>query len=154
MKTKKLVIYLKRISEFVQSLMFKMKELTKGEEQVMQLLWKLEKAFVKDLIDEMPEPKPAYNTVSTIVRILEKKGFVGHNAYGKTHEYFPLVARKDYTRSFMKNFMRNYFRGSFKEMVSFFAKEDNMSLSDFDELMEDVKRDLENENSEENEQHS
>jgi predicted transcriptional regulator len=131
-----------------------MKELTKGEEQVMQLLWKLEKAFVKDLIDEMPEPKPAYNTVSTIVRILEKKGFVGHNAYGKTHEYFPLVARKDYTRSFMKNFMRNYFRGSFKEMVSFFAKEDNMSLSDFDELMEDVKRDLENENSEENEQHS
>lgn len=154
MKTKKLVIYLKRISEIVQSLMFKMKELTKGEEQVMQLLWKLEKAFVKDLIDEMPEPKPAYNTVSTIVRILEKKGFVGHNAYGKTHEYFPLVARKDYTRSFMKNFMRNYFRGSFKEMVSFFAKEDNMSLSDFDELMEDVKRDLENENSEENEQHS
>lgn len=154
MKTKKLVVYLKRISEFVQSLMFKMKELTKGEEQVMQLLWKLEKAFVKDLIDEMPEPKPAYNTVSTIVRILEKKGFVGHNAYGKTHEYFPLVARKDYTRSFMKNFMRNYFRGSFKEMVSFFAKEDNMSLSDFDELMEDVKRDLENENSEENEQHS
>lgn len=154
MKTKKLVIYLKRISEIVQSLMFKMKELTKGEEQVMQLLWKLEKAFVKDLIDEMPEPKPAYNTVSTIVRILEKKGFVGHNAYGKTHEYFPLVSRKDYTRSFMKNFMRNYFRGSFKEMVSFFAKEDNMSLSDFDELMEDVKRDLENENSEENEQHS
>lgn len=154
MKTKKLVIYLKRISEIVQSLMFKMKELTKGEEQVMQLLWKLEKAFVKDLIDEMPKPKPAYNTVSTIVRILEKKGFVGHNAYGKTHEYFPLVARKDYTRSFMKNFMRNYFRGSFKEMVSFFAKEDNMSLSDFDELMEDVKRDLENENSEENEQHS
>ncbi|MEE4285931.1 MAG: BlaI/MecI/CopY family transcriptional regulator [Mariniphaga sp.] len=128
-----------------------MKELTKAEEQVMQLLWKLEKAFVKDLIDEMPEPKPAYNTVSTIIRILEKKGFVGHNAYGKTHEYFPLVARDEYTRSFMKNFMRNYFSGSFKEMVSFFAKKDNMSLSDFDELMDDVKRDLENENPEENE---
>lgn len=131
-----------------------MKELTKAEEQVMQLLWKQEKAFVKGLIDEMPAPKPAYNTVSTIVRILEKKGFVGHNAYGKTHEYFPLVSREEYTRSFMKNFMRNYFSGSFKEMVSFFAKEDNMSLSDFDDLAEDVKRDLENENPEENEQHS
>jgi BlaI family transcriptional regulator, penicillinase repressor len=128
-----------------------MKELTKAEEQVMQLLWKLEKAFVKDLIDEMPKPKPAYNTVSTIVRILERKGFVGHNAYGNTHEYYPLLTRDEYTRSYMKKFMRNYFSGSFKEMVSFFAKEDNMSLSDFDELMEDVKRDLENENSESDE---
>ncbi len=123
-----------------------MKELTKAEEQVMQFLWKLEKAFVKDIIEEMPVPKPAYNTVSTIIRILEKKGFVGHNAYGKTHEYFPLISRKEYTRSFMKNFMRNYFSGSFQEMVSFFAKEDNMSLSELDELMEDVKRDIENEN--------
>ena len=131
-----------------------MKELTKAEEQVMQLLWKQEKAFVKDLVEEMPEPKPAYNTVSTIIRILEKKGFVDHNAYGKTHEYFPLISRKEYTRSFMKNFMRNYFSGSFQEMVSFFAKEDNMSLSDFDELMEDVKRDLENENPDNDEQRS
>ncbi len=128
-----------------------MKELTKGEEQVMQLLWQQEKAFVKDLIEVMPEPKPAYNTVSTIIRILEKKGFVGHNAYGKTHEYFPLISRKEYTKKFMKNFMRNYFSGSFQEMVSFFAKEDNMSLADLDEMIEDVKRDLENENPEENE---
>jgi predicted transcriptional regulator len=128
-----------------------MKELTKAEEQIMQLLWELEKAFVKDIIEQIPEPKPAYNTVSTIIRILEKKGFVGYKAYGKTHEYFPLVSRKDYTRSFMKNFMRNYFSGSFQEMVSFFAKEDNMSLSDLDELMEDVKRDLQTENPDENE---
>ena len=128
-----------------------MKELTKAEEQVMQLLWKKEKAFVKDLIDEIPEPKPAYNTISTIIRILEKKGFVDHNAYGKTHEYFPMISRKEYTRSYMKNFMRNYFSGSFQEMVSFFAKEDNMTLADFDELVEDVKRDLENENSTDNE---
>jgi predicted transcriptional regulator len=129
----------------------KMKELTKAEEQVMQLLWQKERAFVKDLIEEMPEPKPAYNTVSTIIRILEKKGFVGHTAYGKTHEYHPLVSKKEYTRSFMKNFMRNYFSGSFKEMVSFFAKQDNMSLSDLNELMDDVKRDLENENPEKDE---
>lgn len=128
--------------------MNKMKELTKAEEQVMQLLWNLEKAFVKDIIEKMPVPKPAYNTVSTIIRILEKKGFVGHKAYGKTHEYFPLLSRKEYTRSFMKNFMRNYFSGSFQEMVSFFAREDNMSLSDLDELMEDIKRDIKNENRE------
>ena len=131
-----------------------MKELTKAEEQVMQLLWKQGKAFVKDLVEEMPDPKPAYNTVSTIVRILEKKGFTGHNAYGKTHEYYPLISRKEYTRSYMKNFMRNYFSGSFQEMVSFFAKEDNMSLTDLDELMDDVKRDLENENPDDNEQRS
>ncbi|MEN8116758.1 MAG: BlaI/MecI/CopY family transcriptional regulator [Bacteroidota bacterium] len=131
-----------------------MKELTKAEEQVMQLLWRLEKAFVKDIIEQMPVPKPAYNTVSTIIRILEKKGFVGHNAYGKTHEYFPLISRKEYTRTFMTNFMRNYFSGSFQEMVSFFAKEDNMSLSELDDLMEDVKRDLENDNSETDEQRS
>jgi predicted transcriptional regulator len=127
-----------------------MKELTKAEEQIMQLLWEQEKAFVKDIVEQIPEPKPAYNTVSTIIRILEKKGFVGYKAYGKTHEYFPLVSRKDYTRSFMKNFMRNYFSGSFQEMVSFFAKEDNMTLSDLDELIDDVKRDLQTENSEEN----
>jgi predicted transcriptional regulator len=120
-----------------------MKELTKAEEQIMQLLWEQEKAFVKDIVDQMPEPKPAYNTVSTIIRILEKKGFVGHNAYGKTHEYFPLVSRKDYTRTYMKSFIRNYFSGSFQEMVSFFAKEDKMSVADLNELMDDVKRDLE-----------
>jgi predicted transcriptional regulator len=128
-----------------------MKELTKAEEQIMQLLWEQEKAFVKDLVEQIPEPKPAYNTVSTIIRILEKKGFVGYKAYGKTHEYFPLVSRKDYTRSFMKNFMRNYFSGSFQEMVSFFAKEDNMSLAELDELMEDVKRDLQTDIPDENE---
>lgn len=122
-----------------------MKELTKAEEQVMQILWKLGKGFVKDLMDEMPEPRPAYNTVSTIVRILEKKGFVDHNAYGKTHEYYPLITRDEYTRTFMKTFMRNYFSGSFKEMVSFFAKGSNMSLSQLDDLIEDVKKDLEDE---------
>jgi len=128
-----------------------MKELTKAEEQIMQLLWEQEKAFVKDIVEQMPHPKPAYNTVSTIIRILEKKGFIGHNAYGKTHEYYPLIARKDYTRTYMKSFIRNYFSGSFQEMVSFFAKEDNMSLADLDELVEDVKRDLKNENFKENE---
>ncbi len=118
------------------------RELTRAEEQIMQILWKLKKAFVKDIIKQMPEPKPAYNTVSTIVRILEKKGFVGYEAFGKTHRYFPLISKKEYTRSYMKNFMKNYFSNSFKEMVSFFAREDNMSVSDLEELMKEVGKDL------------
>ena len=122
-----------------------MKELTKAEDQIMQILWKLEEGFVNDIIEKMPEPKPAYNTVSTIVRILEKKGFIDHKAYGKTHQYFPLISKKEYTRSYMKNFMGSYFGNSFKEMVSFFAKEDNMSIGDIEALMKEVKKDIENE---------
>ena len=119
-----------------------MKELTKAEEQIMHILWKLNEGVVNDIIENMPEPKPAYNTVSTIVRILEKKGFVDHKAYGKTHLYFPLMSKKEYTRSFMKKFMSSYFGNSFREMVSFFAKEDNMSVSEIEELMQDIKNDI------------
>ena len=119
-----------------------MKELTRAEEQVMQILWEMDKAFVRDIIDEMPEPKPAYNTVSTIVRILEKKGFVDHKAYGKSHQYFPIVSKKEYTRSFGKRFMRNYFDGSFKEMVSFFAREDKLDIHELNNLLEEVRRDI------------
>lgn len=124
-----------------------MNDLTKAEEQVMQILWKLEKAFVKNIIDEIPHPQPAYNTVSTIIRILERKGFVNHNAFGKTHEYFPLISKKEYTKTFMKKFIRNYFSGSFQEMVSFFAKEDNMSLNELENLVKDVSKELDEENS-------
>ena len=118
------------------------RELTRAEEQVMQVLWKLEKAFVKDIVEQMPDPKPAYNTISTIVRILEKKGFVGYEAFGKTHRYFPLISKKEYTHSYMKSFMKNYFSNSFKEMVSFFAKEDNMSVSELEDLLKEVGKDL------------
>ncbi|MDP2337820.1 MAG: BlaI/MecI/CopY family transcriptional regulator [Bacteroidota bacterium] len=123
-----------------------MKELTKAEEQIMQELWILEKAFVKEIVDKLPEPKPAYNTVSTIIRILEKKGFVDHYAYGKTHQYFPLVSKTDYTKSYFKNFLNGYFSNSFQEMVSFFAKEDKMSLSELEEIIKEVGKDLEPEN--------
>jgi len=119
-----------------------MKELTKAEEQIMHILWKLNEGVVNDIIENMSEPKPAYNTVSTIVRILEKKGFVDHKAYGKTHLYFPLMSKKEYTRSFMKKFMSSYFGNSFREMVSFFAKEDNMSVSEIEELKQDIKNDI------------
>lgn len=111
----------------------------------MQILWNLEAGFVNDIIDKMPEPKPAYNTVSTIVRILERKGFVNHKAFGKTHQYFPLVSKKEYTKKFLKRFMGSYFGSSLKEMVSFFAQEDKMSVNEIEELMNDIKKDIQNE---------
>jgi len=119
-----------------------MKELTKAEEQVMQILWKIEKGFVKDVLSKMPEPKPAYNTVSTIIRILEKKGFVGYKAYGKTHEYFPIVDKTEYSNFYLKNFIGGYFNGSFQKLVSFFAKENDMDIQQFESLMKHVEDDL------------
>jgi BlaI family penicillinase repressor len=111
-----------------------MKELTKAEEQIMQVLWKLRKAFVKDIIEKLPEPRPAYNTVSTIIRILEKKGVVSHTAYGKTHEYFPLISRDEYKKKFLKSFIKRYFGDSFQEMVSFFASDRDISLQELEEI--------------------
>jgi len=116
-----------------------LKELTRAEDQVMQILWKLEKAFVKDIVEQMPEPKPAYNTVSTIVRILETKGFIGHKAYGKTHEYFPLVTREKYTRFYLNNLLKGYFNGSFQNLVSFFAKENKMEIKEIEKLLNEIK---------------
>lgn len=115
-----------------------MKELTKAEDQIMQILWTIEKGFVKDIMDHLSEPKPAYNTVSTIVRILEKKGFVGYKAYGKTHEYFPLIAKENYTRFYLNNMVKGYFNGSFQNLVSFFAKENNLNVNDIDKLMSEL----------------
>ena len=111
-----------------------MKQLTKAEEEVMQHLWKLEKAFVKEIIAEMPEPKPAYNTVSTIVRILEQKEFVSYEAFGKSHRYYPLVSKEAYSKFTLKDMVQNYFGGSFKQLVSFFTKEEQLSVKDIEEL--------------------
>lgn len=111
-----------------------MKELTRAEEEIMQVLWALGKGFVKDVIDELPVPKPAYNTVSTIVRILEKKGFVAHRAYGKTYEYYPVVSKDEYKKRYLKSFLKRYFGDSFPELVSFFAGERDVSLKELEEL--------------------
>ena len=116
-----------------------LKELTKAEDQVMQILWKLEHAFVKDIIEELPEPKPAYNTISTIVRILETKGFVDHKAYGKTHEYFPIITKEKYTKFYLNNLLKGYFNGSFQNLVSFFAKENKMDIKSLEKLLEEIK---------------
>ncbi|PVX52467.1 putative transcriptional regulator [Balneicella halophila] len=111
-----------------------MKELTKAEEQIMQELWKLEKAYVKNIIEQLPEPKPAYNTVSTIVRILERKGFVSHEACGKSHLYYPIIAKDNYKKAFVKHFVKDYFSNSFQNMVSFFANNKEISVNELEEI--------------------
>jgi len=120
-----------------------MQELTKAEEQVMQILWMLERAFVKEIVEEFPDPKPAYNTVSTIIRILEKKGVVSHKAYGNTYEYYPLVLRDEYKKKFLKSFVRRYFGGSFPEMVSFFAGERDLSVEELEEIRKRLNEEIE-----------
>jgi BlaI family transcriptional regulator, penicillinase repressor len=110
------------------------RELTKAEEQIMQVLWELEKGMVHDILDRFPEPKPAYNTVSTIVRILEQKGFIDHKAYGRTYEYFPLVNKKDYTRTYFRHFVSNYFENSYHSLASFFTKEEKLSIRELEEI--------------------
>lgn len=111
-----------------------MKELTKAEEQIMQILWTIEKGFVNNILEKLPLPKPAYNTVSTIVRILEKKGFVGHIAYGKAHEYYPLISKREYTKSYFRGFMNNYFGNSYQALASFFTKENSLSIEELEEI--------------------
>ena len=127
-----------------------MKELTKAEEQIMHVLWFLEKAFVKDIIERLPSPKPAYNTVSTIVRILEKKGFVGHDAFGKTHLYRPLIAKEDYTQKFLQSFVKDYFDDSYQELVSFFARDRNLTVSELEEILTALREEIKKQKAEKN----
>lgn len=113
-----------------------MKELTKAEEQVMQILWQLKEAIVKQILDKMPdEPKPAYNTVSTVVRVLESKGFVDHKAYGNSHVYFPIVSEEDYKKFAFDKVIKSYFNNSYKTLVSYLVKEQKLNLSELAELI-------------------
>ncbi|MCD7970923.1 MAG: BlaI/MecI/CopY family transcriptional regulator [Alistipes sp.] len=111
------------------------KELTRAELQVMQILWDLERGFVNDIIDRMESPKPAYNTVSTIVRILEKKGFVSHESFGKSHRYYPLISRSDYTDKYMNSVLSNFFDNSLPSMVSFFSRREKLSVREIDDII-------------------
>lgn len=116
------------------------KTLTKAEEEIMQVLWQLENAFVKDIIVKMPSPKPHYNTVSTIIKILEEKGFVDHESFGKSNRYFPLVDKDDYSKKSMKQFVKKYFEGSFSNMLSFFAKEKDISVQQLEDILNELKK--------------
>jgi BlaI family transcriptional regulator, penicillinase repressor len=124
-----------------------MKELTKAEEQVMQILWDIKTGFAKDVRARFREPRPAITTVSTILRILQDKGFVGYRAYGKTHEYFPLVEKKTYTRLVMKGIMLKYFGNSLRQMVSFFSQEKGLSVSELEELKRIIEEEIRNQKS-------
>lgn len=111
-----------------------LRELTKAEEQVMQVLWQLKKTNVHSIIEQLPEPRPAYNTVSTIVRILEQKGFVGHESRGRAHLYFPLVEKDQYRTFAISNLMDGYFQGSLSKMVSFFVEKEKLNPQEVDEI--------------------
>jgi predicted transcriptional regulator len=119
-----------------------MNTLTKAEEQIMQALWKLEKGFITDIINVLPFLRPAYTTVTTIIRILEKKQFVAHNTWGKNHEYYPLVEKNNYTGGFIRNFTKNYFDNSFSGMVSFFAQHQQLSLSELEEIKKMIEEEI------------
>ncbi|MDT0559270.1 BlaI/MecI/CopY family transcriptional regulator [Ichthyenterobacterium sp. W332] len=112
-----------------------MQKLTNKEEEIMHILWRLEKAFVKDVLAEIKEDKPHYNTLSTIIRNLEEKGYVNYNAYGKTHQYFPIVKMEDYKKNFMNNAIEHYFNNSYKNVVSFFAKEEKISVAELKDII-------------------
>jgi BlaI family transcriptional regulator, penicillinase repressor len=107
-------------------------ELTRAEEQIMQILWKLEKGFVKDVLDHFNEPKPAYTTVATIMKILEKKGYVSYKPYGNAHLFYPLITKSDYSRTHVNSIFSRYFKSSIKDVVSFFTDNNKVSINDID----------------------
>jgi len=116
------------------------KELTRAEEQLMQVLWQLKKAYVKDIIKELPEPKPAYNTVSTIIRILETKGFAGHEAFGKSHQYYPVISKEAYQNFATDKLMSGYFDNSVQHMFSYFVKKEKIDLREADEILKLIEK--------------
>lgn len=120
--------------------MKQIKELTRAEEQVMQVLWQLEKAFVKEVIDELPSPKPAYNTISTFIRILETKGFIGHNSFGKSHQYYPLVSKEEYQNFSADKLLTGYFDNSVERMFSFFMEKEKIDLKEADEILKLIEK--------------
>lgn len=116
-----------------------MKKLNHKEEQVMQVLWQLGKGFVKEILDELPAPKPPITTVSSIVRKLEAEGLIGHEAFGKTHRYFPVLKKEDYRKSSFRQFINNYFGGSPEQLLSYFVKEEDLAPEELDRLLEKIK---------------
>lgn len=116
--------------------------LTKAEEQIMQILWDMKNGIVKDIRLRFSEPRPARNTVSTVVRVLERKGFVGHKAYGNTHLYYPVVSREEYSKSLLHRLLNGYFNNSFPAMASFFARENDLSINELEGLLGDMKKDM------------
>ncbi|MCV9386015.1 BlaI/MecI/CopY family transcriptional regulator [Reichenbachiella ulvae] len=121
-----------------------MKELTKAEEQVMQYLWELEKAFLKDIVEKFPEPRPAYTTVQTVVRVLTKKKFIGYETFGKTNQYYPLVSKGDYFRVHFKGVVNNFFNGSVSKFASFFTDDKELSITELEQMRQLIETKIKN----------
>ncbi|MGZ5253634.1 MAG: BlaI/MecI/CopY family transcriptional regulator, partial [Flavitalea sp.] len=115
------------------------KPLTKAEEQVMQVLWKLEKAYLKDLVEAMPEPKPHSNTIATILKILMEKGYINHEVHGRVHFYHPSISKEEYSSSSIKTLVEGYFEGSFSDVVSFMVKQKDLKVADLELLLKQLK---------------
>ncbi len=120
--------------------MKKVERLTKGEEQIMHFIWDLGRCIVSDIIKKMPDPKPPHSTISSIVRILERKGFVDHKAYGRTHEYFPIVSRDQYSQKSIRRLVSDYFDGSMNQLVSFLVKEEDLNTEDLKEIIDQMNK--------------
>ncbi|MEY4904496.1 MAG: hypothetical protein RLZZ292_2311 [Bacteroidota bacterium] len=118
-----------------------MQKLTNSEEEIMHYLWQLERGTVSQLIELMPDPKPPHSTVSSFIRILEKKEFVSHKAYGKTHEYFPTVSKAQYSSRSVMDLVRDYFDGSVNSLVSFLVKDEKVKTTELEALLEKMKKD-------------
>ncbi len=116
------------------------KQLTKGEEQIMQVVWKLNKAFLREILDALPTPKPHNNTVATLLKILVEKEFVGVQTFGRTHQYYPLVAKEAYSKSTLKTMVKSYFEGNYSNAVSFMVKENGLSIEDLELLLKQLKK--------------
>ena len=116
-----------------------MKKLTRKEEELMKILWLLEKAFVKDIVDQYPEPRPHYNTVSSIVRLLQEKGVIGYKQYGNTYEYYPLISRDEYRKTFINQVISDYFDNSYSSAVAYFVKEKGLTPAELEELLKIIK---------------
>lgn len=117
-----------------------MKTLTKAEEQIMQVVWKLGEGFIRDIMDAIPAPKPHQNTVATILKILVDKEFIGIKTFGRQHQYYPLISKDAYSKASMKSLVKSYFGGSFSEAVSFMIKENNISVDDLETLIQQLKK--------------
>ena len=116
------------------------KSLTKAEEQIMQALWKLDRAFLREIVEALPAPKPHQNTVATILKILTDKDFVGKEVFGRANRYYPLISKENYSRSTIRKVVRNYFQGSFRDAVSFMVKENSLTLEELELLVKELKK--------------
>jgi BlaI family penicillinase repressor len=119
-----------------------MKEITKAQEDILKALWEINEGAVGDVLDILPEPKPAYNTIATVIKVLEKKEYVTHKTYGKTNVYFPLITKKDYAQSLLKDTAKGFFNGSLNQMVSFFVKNKDLSINELEELKNIIEKEI------------